>query len=175
MFKLFKIEPTCKLCGYPLRNGWFYHESDERLCDMCVITEIKRDRKMKFDLEYLAEHFEYKSDVKLDNWQIMKKDNLKGDCDDYAVTALFVLSDHSLFKFWLNILTFRAILWHCKSPAGGGHLVLKFKDKYIDNWGRELLPKSEFDNDGYKFLIPMIFPFPAIKMFFGVIVRLFRG
>jgi hypothetical protein len=129
---------------------------------------------MKFDLEYLAKNFEYKADGKLDNWRIMSKDNLKGDCDDYAVTSLYVLSNHSLIKFWFNILIFRAIFWYTKSPTGGPHLVLQFKDKYIDNWDKKLLPKSEFDKAGYKFVFPLILFFPPIKMAIGVLTRLYE-
>lgn len=129
---------------------------------------------MEFDLEYLAENFEYKSDGKLDNWRIMPKDDLRGDCDDYGVTALYILSDHNLLKFWFNILIFRAIFWHCLSPRGRPHMVLQFEGKYIDNWDKKLLPKSSFDEKGYKFNYPMIIIFPIVKMSVGKIASLWK-
>lgn len=130
---------------------------------------------MNKDLEYLGQNFEYVSDGKLDNWRIMPMDNLKGDCDDFAVTALYLACDRSLVKFWFMILTFQALLWHMRSPAGGGHLVLWLRGHgYIDNWDCQWVTKEYLLEQGYKFRFPFIFPFCAMKMFFGVVLRLFK-
>jgi predicted transglutaminase-like cysteine proteinase len=125
-----------------------------------------------FTLEYLAEHFEYTSDGKLDNWRIMPQDNLKGDCDDYALTALYILSDHSIVKFWWNLLTFNAILWYTYTPSGEPHLVLQIGDLYIDNGRRKLCTVNQFKSDGYKFVAPFVMPTPAIKMMMAHVVRI---
>lgn len=122
----------------------------------------------------LANNFGYKSDGKLDNWRIMDPDNYVGDCDDYAVTALYLECNKSLLKFWWMLITFQAIFWFTKSPAGGGHLVLWVRGEgYIDNWANRLYrPKEEFSE--YKFLFPFPFPLVAMKMAFGKIVSVIR-
>ena len=130
---------------------------------------------MNHDLELLAKHFQYRSDGKLDNWHIMPMDNLRGDCDDYAVTALYLMCKGSLLKFWLKIITFQAVFWFTKSPTGGGHLVLWMRDHgYIDNWDRKWVTKDYMKQEGYKFVFPWLAPFVALKMFNGVILRLFN-
>ena len=133
------------------------------------------DEKIEKELQLLAKTFKYVADPKLDNWQIMSLTNPEGDCDDYAVTALYIVCGGSLFKFWLDILTLKAIFWHTTSPSGGPHLVLYYRGKgYIDNWDRKWVKKQELLDWGYKFNLPLIFPFPAIKMFFGVLAREFK-
>lgn len=127
------------------------------------------------DLKFLADNFKYKSDGKLDNWRIMPLDDLKGDCDDYAVTALYLACDRNIIDFWIKVLTLQAIFWHTKSPAGGGHLVLWLKDYgYIDNWQKEWTSKEIMLDEGYKFIFPWLFPLCGLKMLFGVILRLFK-
>ncbi len=130
---------------------------------------------MSKDLDYLAKNFVYKRDGKLDNWQIMPLDKLEGDCDDYAVTALYLACDKSLVKFWWSILTFQAIFWHTLSPKGNGHLVLCYKNRYIDNWQKTWVTKDTLTYKGYVFKFPWIFPFCGIKMLIGVLVRRKNG
>ena len=127
------------------------------------------------NIQQLAKSFKYKSDGRLDNWRIMTEGQYEGDCDDYAVTSLFIYCDNSLVKFWWMLISFQAILWRTKSPAGGGHLVLWVRGEgYIDNWSdRMFRPKSEMSE--YKFLFPWPFPFVAMKMAFGVLARLFKS
>jgi len=129
---------------------------------------------MEHDLELLAKHFKYTSDGKLDNWRIMPMEDLRGDCDDYAVTALYLSCNGSLLQFWFKLITFQAILWHTKSPAGGGHLVLWLRGHgYIDNWDRKWVSRNYMRRAGYKFLFPWLAPFVAMKMFFGILKRVY--
>lgn len=126
-------------------------------------------------IQNLARKFQYRPDFKLDNWRIMKSEPYEGDCDDYAVTALYLHSDRSLIKFWFLLITFQAIFWFTKAPSGGGHLVLWVRGQgYIDNWANGLWRDRE-DFSEYKFLFPFPFPIVAIKMFFGILVRLFKN
>ena len=129
---------------------------------------------MNHHINDLANTFSYKPDGQLDNWRIMDPDNYVGDCDDYAVTALYLECDKSLLKFWWMLITFQATFWFTKSPAGGGHLVLWVRGEgYIDNWDNRLYrPKSAFSE--YKFLFPWPFPFVAMKMFFGKLTSILK-
>jgi len=102
-------------------------------------------------------------------------DKLVGDCDDYAVTALYLMCEGSLFKFWFKLLTFQAMFWFTKSPAGGGHLVLWMRGHgYIDNLDRKWVSRDYMKSTGYKFLFPWLVPFVAMKMLFGIILRFFK-
>ena len=127
---------------------------------------------MKEDLKYLANNFMYKPDGKLDSWRILPMNDLVGDCDDYAVTALYLYCGKSIIKFWFMLITFQAILWFTKSPAGGGHLVLWVRGNgYIDNWDRRWVSRKELKVWGYRFIFPWPFPFVAMKMFFGLFFK----
>lgn len=87
-------------------------------------------------------------------------------------TSLYYLADRTLVKFWLNILIFRAKIWFVGAPSGGAHAVAQYKDRYIDNWRKELLPKAVFDEDGYIFKYPMILPIAIVKMAIGKVLRI---
>lgn len=110
--------------------------------------------------------FTYKPDGKVDFWQVHKKDGpFVGDCEDFALTLLYRLSGKSMFKFWLNLITFRAVLWHCKTKSGSGHLILWYKgghwaDNTMRSWYRELsMP--------HMLLFPWPWPFLPLKMLIG--------
>ena len=91
-------------------------------------------------LHDLNNRFEYTRDPEQfglkDFWYIMKNDTgpLKGDCDDYALTALWYLERKSMLRFWWALLTRKAKVWYCiYTPNNEGHAVLQYQDKWIDN------------------------------------------
>lgn len=117
----------------------------------------------KSKLEILRSRFRYKAD-KLDSWKIFdeKDDIWEGDCDDYAVTACYLLSDKNMWKFWWNVLTGKAMIWMVWSPGGVLHARLRFGNQWTCNiWPG---PKDEC---GMKKLFPFIGPHILIKMALG--------
>ena len=123
------------------------------------------------DLEYLAKHFEYKADDSRNIWRILKKDNLKGDCEDYALTALYIETG-SMIKFWKELIIGSAKIQYCKSPSGGGHAILRYKGMYIDNWQRKYVDLEYLIEQGYEIKgINYVWLTSLIKVIEGAILK----
>lgn len=114
---------------------------------------------MNAKLHDLNSNFIYKADKKRflgkGLWYVMRRGadrKYRGDCEDYALTALFHLCGRSWFKFWFKLITFQADIPHCKSPRGGGHAILRYgHNRYIDNWYKKPHTKAELKSLGYTF------------------------
>ncbi len=105
-------------------------------------------------LEDLTENWEYKPDSRGGYWKVLEPNRhgkYRGDCEDFALTALFILSDGSWKTFWKEIIFGDAKLQRVKSPAGGNHVVLEYGNLYIDNWAKKFQNKNELKALGYKF------------------------
>lgn len=130
----------------------------------------------------LIERFEYTPDG-FDNWRIMDEATgpLRGDCDDFAVTALWKLEERSMTRFWLSLWTGRAQLWRCRTTSGEEHMVLKYHGQWIDNiypYWRELpkhtlIPAIPFVPRFLRF--PWVGPLAMLKMAESRIVRAVGG
>ena len=100
-------------------------------------------------LDDLNKRFEYRAE-RTDSWTIMDNETgpLRGDCDDYALTAMWYLSGKS--RKWLlwNMITMRYFLVRCYHN-GNGHLILYDPKSgcYIDNimkrWVKDLPNRYE--------------------------------
>lgn len=119
-------------------------------------------------LKELNERFRYESD-KIDNWKILYSDDAewRGDCDDYACTALYLLSDKSMWRFWWNLISLRAKLWRVISPNGVAHMRLHFDDEWICN----IEPTPSKTND-MKLTFLWIAPFAIVKYGMSKLIRL---
>ena len=112
--------------------------------------------------EWMRRVFVYKSD-KGESWQIMSgweaDGKLRGDCEDFALTILYTIADGAKVKFWFYLVTFQAIIWHCKTAGGEQHVQLWFRGKWIDNiyptWG---------DSHRHSLRFPYPFPLVAYRM-----------
>ncbi len=118
------------------------------------------------DIDDLADRFVWKSDGKFDSYRILDANTgpLKGDCDDFAVTALWITEGRSMLRFWWSLLTFRAVIWHVKGTGFASHVVLYHRKLgWIDNqnpaWGER--------KDKLRFPVPA--PIVALKMLIGKI------
>ena len=106
--------------------------------------------------------FVYTSDVGGERWRIMKPTadgKLEGDCEDYALTVLYYVADKSLLKFWFYLITFQAVIWHCKTINGTHHAQLWFRGRWIDNIGATWSKTHR-----HKLWFPYIFPLVAYRM-----------
>jgi predicted transglutaminase-like cysteine proteinase len=125
----------------------------------------------------LNQRFKYKLDGKHDSWQVLDVDKpgeLLGDCEDYALTVLFILSNHNWLTFWWNLISRKAKICYCK-PNGVGHAVLRFNGQYIDNIQQTWCTKKKLQDKnynlhwrGYGLYIPYQV---AIKMLIGWAIR----
>tara|TARA_B100002019_G_scaffold237890_1_gene212823 strand:+ start:638 stop:1039 length:402 start_codon:yes stop_codon:yes gene_type:complete len=132
-----------------------------------------------FDIEvsHLNNTWKYRRDMdqygKKDYWKVMKKPPYEGDCEDYALTMLYLISGKSWLKFWMYLFTFRAKLCLVTTKNGQGHGVLKFRKMYIDNWTKKFVTKEEMEAIGHKFHSWRFMPTTvAIRMF---IAKVFGG
>jgi hypothetical protein len=119
---------------------------------------------MTRDIADLAARFVWTSDGKIDSYRILSAPTgpLEGDCDDFAVTALWLAEGKSMLRFWWAILTFRAVVWMVKGTGWASHVVLYHrKHGWIDNQN----PTWGANRD--KLRIPMILPVIAAKMAIG--------
>ncbi len=111
-------------------------------------------------------YFIWTPDGRIDNWKIIKDFPLRGDCEDYAATVLWIESDESILKWWWKVLTLQAIFWVVKDYNGNNHCVLWLKDKgWIDSqnkfWHKNTFPDRKY---------PVIAPALLIKLLLGKIM-----
>lgn len=61
-----------------------------------------------------------------DSWRILDAQigRLDGDCDDFAITVLWIMSGKSMLRMWWRLLTFSAVIWHCRTDRGTIHAAL---------------------------------------------------
>ena len=104
-------------------------------------------------LEDFNKLYRYRSDpAGIDQWLIPRVDDdglLQDDCDGFSLGVIYyVLAEESLFKFW-ELLATRAKIHYVDN--NGGHAVLQFDGKYIDNWTQEWVTKEHMESLGHKF------------------------
>lgn len=119
-------------------------------------------------LNDLETGFVYQSDGKVDSWRILDVSDLRGDCDDFACTALYIATG-LLWSLWAALVFSSAKIHLVTTANGGGHAVLEYEGMYIDNWSRKHVTKQCMeDTYGHKFSKWMfIWPQTAIKMILG--------
>ena len=112
--------------------------------------------------QIMKARFRYKTD-KGESWTILHPTKgvtlLLGDCEDFALTLLNMIADGSKVKFWFYLVTFQAIIWHCKTAGGEQHVQLWFRGKWIDN----IYPTWD-DTHRHSLRFPYPFPLVAYRM-----------
>ena len=99
--------------------------------------------------------YDYKYDPEgRDVWFVIKLNEqgmYRGDCEDYSLSVLYyVICQESWLKFWWLLFTFQAELCGCDTK-GGGHVVLRYGDMYIDNWTKAWVEREDMEELGHKF------------------------
>lgn len=118
-------------------------------------------------LKMLNARFVYKNDKYkyIDVWTVMHGDGKwEGDCEDYSITLMWLISNSNVFKFLWNILIFKHLMWFVKAPSGEGHAIVKIDGMYYDNIQRKATSEEDLKKKGYKFVFPMVFPFVYSKL-----------
>jgi predicted transglutaminase-like cysteine proteinase len=123
---------------------------------------------METALKELNLKFVYKKDGKIDVWRILDGDGVwEGDCEDYSLTLIWLLSDRNIIKFLWGILTFKYLIWYVKSPNGVGHAIVKINGMYYDNIQKKATSATELKTKGYKFVFPLFSILALIKLLFS--------
>ena len=114
------------------------------------------------ELEELNSTWAYKYDIdqyaKREYWQIMKDHPYVGDCEDYALTLLYLISGKSMWKFWFYLITGKAQIRRVITKNGGGHAVLRFGNMWVDNWTKKFVSWEEMAKLGHKKYYWFYFP-----------------
>lgn len=130
-------------------------------------------------VKWVGERFVYMYDKKMpisDAWFVMPErqdGKLRGDCDDFALTCIWLACDRNVWKFiWFVVILHKYRVYFSKAPNGENHLVGYADGLWFDNWTREALPKDQFlDRTKHKIL----FFYPSVNilifMFFGMFYR----
>lgn len=121
---------------------------------------------MNDPLKDLNQRFKWTVD-KREGWRVLNSalGPLFGDCDDYAITALWLMSEKSWKVFWWKLLSLQAVIWLCRTNRGDLHASLYLrKHGWIDSsyqyWSKE--PK-------HTLLAPFLVPHVVIKLLMGKI------
>lgn len=118
----------------------------------------------------VADKFVYVSDSNQysfkEVWRVIdtSKDQWKGDCEDYALTVLWLISDRSIIMFLFNLLVNPTYsIWHVTTPSGAGHAILRYEDMYVDNIQRKWFHKSDAAYKSYDWKFPIVPPLIVAK------------
>ncbi|PHS43429.1 MAG: hypothetical protein COB05_18215 [Marinobacter sp.] len=97
-----------------------------------------------------------------ERWKILKARTgpLRGDCEDYSLTLLWMLSGRSMVRFWLNILSFRYTFWYCTFEGEGHFVMYRIGHGWIDNIQRRYVRKLP---NGYRLRYPLLAPAIVVK------------
>lgn len=121
------------------------------------------------DTRDLARRFIYRPDGRVDSFRILSAPfgPLEGDCDDFAVTALWLAAGRSMARFWLMLATGRARIWRTRTPTGGRHAVLWVDGLgFIDNWTPDWRPETQ-----HTLVRRRVVPEVVLKMLLGKLIR----
>lgn len=127
----------------------------------------------------VSKKFKYVKDrpiVISDWWSVMQSDEdgwLYGDCDDFAITAIYEACDRNKLKFiWNFLILHKYRVYFARTMTGETHAIGYGEGLFFDNWSREALTKDEFlKRTGHK--IYTFFPSPVVLYFmlFGLFSR----
>jgi hypothetical protein len=113
-------------------------------------------------IEDLAERFYYTPDWFHTMRVLRGTRRLRGDCEDFAATALWIEAGGSSLRAWWWLITFQAVFWHTVSPRGHGHAMLWLRGRgWIDNWHPAWGPRH------LPLRWPLIWPAVALLLFMG--------
>lgn len=120
------------------------------------------------NIQLVNKKFKYEKDGIIDDWSVLvlNNDNIKGDCEDYSLTLLWLESKKNLITFLFFILIHKYTIVFCKTPSGVGHAILYHDGEYIDNIMKTPVTKSVLKEAGYS----MFIPFPNFAVFLKLLV-----
>lgn len=123
---------------------------------------------MADDLADLRTRFRWTAD-RVDGWRVLDAPAgpLKGDCDDFALTALWLTCGRSWLRLWWLVATFQAAFWFARLNGGGGHMMLWVRGRgWIDNIHPEWSGRAR-----HKRVFPVLLPVILIKLAIGALGR----
>ena len=133
--------------------------------------------------EEFAKNWKYRYDREQyglpDAWHIIHETTdgkWVGDCEDYALTMLWLLKGKSYRAFWWSLVCGEAKVC-CVGPSKWKvtHAVLRYKGHYIDNWTKEFSSKQTIIDNGFTFHAYSSLAYQtAIRMTYAWAIKRFR-
>ena len=120
-------------------------------------------------LQEINDKFQYTTDRAMfrffDVWRIMSPEEMKGDCEDYALTVLWHLADKSPLKMaWWLLKRKAKIIFYKHRTRGTKHVGLQLDGVYVDNISRRWNDGCLLAARGYKKIITLPATFVALKL-----------
>lgn len=84
------------------------------------------DYSVTDEIDLLVKNFRYQS---LKPWQMFRvlknyrAEPVYGDCRAFAATLCWIIAERSYLHLWLNIISFRTVVWLCLTSQGVPHAV----------------------------------------------------
>jgi len=131
----------------------------------------------------VAKRFVYITDKKkygfFETWAVMDTSEEKwtGDCEDYSLTVLWLISNKSKRTFLFNILLNPdyGMKFVRYIKTGEGHAVLNYKDQYCDNIQKSWFSKNNTKKyNQYHWKWPIPGPLICINLILGKVIKLFN-
>lgn len=119
--------------------------------------------------------FSYKLDDGVDSWEVLDTSlaQIQGDCEDYALTFIWLAEDKKLIKFLWSLLIMKYVMWYVKTPNNNGHALVYIRSnrKCIDNIQKDFKTKKQYRELGYKFKFPFLSVLVFPKLLLGLVVK----
>jgi len=95
-------------------------------------------------LERFTRRFFYEPDRGLEalRWRVLDEGDPRGDCEDFALTAAWIMARGSWLRFWLDQITGRSVVWVGRLSGGSFHAALCYRGVWIDNTVAEWQPEA---------------------------------
>ena len=120
----------------------------------------------------VAAKFQYITDKKkygfFETWSIMdmSKEIWEGDCEDYSLTVLWLMSGEKTSTFVKNVLFNRDYRMHFVKyiRTGEGHAVLSYKGEFCDNIQKKWFKEGSAAYKKYDWKWPVFGPLVIINL-----------
>lgn len=92
---------------------------------------------------YIKDDDQYKF---TDVWWVVdtRREYWEGDCEDYALTVVWLMSDRKIWKFLYNLLINPKLsLRYVTTKRGVGHVVLEYDEFFVDNIQRKWFIRTD--------------------------------
>ena len=130
------------------------------------------NREVSSKFKYVTDKLKYGF---FETWSVIdiSKPVWEGDCEDYSLTVLWLMSDKKKKTFLFNILFHPDYRMHFVryKATKEGHAVLSYKDKFCDNIQQKWFTKKDEEYTRYDWKWPIFGFIVCINLVLGKIIK----